>query len=242
MLTILGFFAFAEDERKPKHRMFEVTRSTGQVHIDGKLDEPAWKKARPVTGFHLIRRSGLSPLRPAATQAQVLVLWDDNNIYFGAEIEDEDLFAKYTAHDSPLYKEDVFEVFVWPDESRRYYYEFEVNPLGTVFDMFTPNSDAGGFHRWGEFKAGIKAKGTVKGTLNNWRDKDKGWTLEFAIPLTAFKDTLRIPPKPGDKWRIAFCKYDYSVHLAKGREMSSTCAFTKRSFHNLEDYDAIVFR
>jgi hypothetical protein len=42
--------------------------------------------------------------------------------------------ATFAARDDPLWKEDVFEVFLAPREPPRLYFEFEVNPLGTLFD------------------------------------------------------------------------------------------------------------
>jgi Carbohydrate-binding family 9 len=42
--------------------------------------------------------------------------------------------ATMTRRDEPLWKEDVFEVFLSPLPEPTVYYEFEVNPLGTLFD------------------------------------------------------------------------------------------------------------
>lgn len=47
---------------------------------------------------------------------------------------DEGVTATYTRRDEPLWKEDVFEVFLGPEESPTVYYEFEVNPNGALFD------------------------------------------------------------------------------------------------------------
>jgi len=42
--------------------------------------------------------------------------------------------ATMTRRDEPLWKEDVFEVFLSPLPEPTVYYEFEVNPLGALFD------------------------------------------------------------------------------------------------------------
>ncbi len=47
---------------------------------------------------------------------------------------DAGVVATYTRRDEPLWKEDVFEVFLSPEESPSVYYEFEVNPKGALFD------------------------------------------------------------------------------------------------------------
>jgi len=47
---------------------------------------------------------------------------------------DRGVVATLTERDGPLWKEDVFEVFLSPEGSPGIYYEFEVNPLGALFD------------------------------------------------------------------------------------------------------------
>jgi hypothetical protein len=47
---------------------------------------------------------------------------------------DDGVVASLTKRDDPLWQEDVFEVFLSPENPPRLYYEFEVNPLGTLFD------------------------------------------------------------------------------------------------------------
>lgn len=42
--------------------------------------------------------------------------------------------ATYSRRDEPLWKEDVFEVFLAPGSDPSVYYEFEVNPKGALFD------------------------------------------------------------------------------------------------------------
>ena len=49
-----------------------------------------------------------------------------------------------------------------------------------------------------------QVKAIYNGTLNNDKDKDKGWTMEFAIPMTAFSNINGIArPKPGVKMGIS---------------------------------------
>jgi len=49
--------------------------------------------------------------------------------------------ASLTERDDPLWQEDVFEVFLSPEDPSRVYYEFEVNPLGTLFDARVSSPD-----------------------------------------------------------------------------------------------------
>ncbi len=47
---------------------------------------------------------------------------------------DSGVVATYTERDAPLWREDVFEVFLAPEDPPRRYFEIEVNPLGALFD------------------------------------------------------------------------------------------------------------
>ena len=54
---------------------------------------------------------------------------------------DDGVVATLTERDAPLWQEDVFEVFLAPEDPPRLYYEFEVNPLGTLFDARVSSPD-----------------------------------------------------------------------------------------------------
>ena len=50
------------------------------------------------------------------------------------DARDDGVVATLTERDAPLWKEDVVEVFLSPEDPPHVYYEFEVNPLGALFD------------------------------------------------------------------------------------------------------------
>ena len=54
---------------------------------------------------------------------------------------DDGVVATHARRDAPLWEEDVFEIFLAPEEPARLYYEFEVNPLGTLFDARVASPD-----------------------------------------------------------------------------------------------------
>jgi uncharacterized repeat protein (TIGR03806 family) len=82
----------------------------------------------------------------------------------------------------------------------------------------------------------------LRGTLNNWKDKDQGWSVEGKIP---WKDFMRSGGRPAidQRWKFALCRYDYSVAF-EGPELS-TCAPLKSlpnpDFHHHEDYAGLKF-
>lgn len=54
---------------------------------------------------------------------------------------DDGVVASLTERDGPLWQEDVFEIFLCPEDPPHVYYEFEVNPLGTIFDARVSSPD-----------------------------------------------------------------------------------------------------
>jgi hypothetical protein len=83
---------------------------------------------RPVS---LLRaQDGAPPALPTA----VRVALRDGALLARFDGRDRGVVATLTQRDGPLWEEDVFEVFLSPAGSPGVYYEFEVNPLGTLFD------------------------------------------------------------------------------------------------------------
>jgi hypothetical protein len=212
----------------------QCRRATGRIKIDGVLDEVAWEKAEELKDFAVYWQN-----RKPKTATTAKLLWDDTYLYFAADMEDEDLFARVKERNGMTWYDDVFELFFKPSADRLAYYEFQVNALNTPLELFLPSRGAGGYLRFSDTRLGMESAVQLRGTLNNWEDKDKGWSVEGRIPWTAFKATGG-RPKPGDKWRFALCRYDYSATL-ENPELSSTAPLTKENFHRYEDYGELTF-
>ena len=106
--------------------------------------------------------------------------------------------------------------------------------------MALPSRGAGGYQRFApNTRLGMESAVKLQGTLNDWHDKDTGWTVEGRIPWSAFA-LAGGRPKPGAKWRFALCRYDYSVTLPR-TEQSSTAPLTQPDFHRYEDYGELTF-
>jgi len=221
-------------EKADTARLFPCRRAVGKITIDGKLDEPAWERAYLLDDFRL----PVSLERPeSATSARVL--WDDEYLYFAMVMEDLDVTAVKKEHDSYTWEDDVAELFLKPSDAEHPYYELQVNALNTSLDLNIARRGAGTFDRWKPWVSGIRSAVVVKGTLNHWKDKDKGWMVEAAVPLKSFLGTTR-KPQLGDRWRFAFCRYDYSVYL-EAKELSSSARLPVGSFHHFEGYDWLEF-
>ena len=164
----------ADDEAPPVVREAECRRAQARIKIDGVIDEVAWDKAQVLQGF-----SAFWDRRKAKSATKARLLWDDEYLYFCAEMEDVDLYADVKEHNGMCWTNDVFELFFKPAEDKLPYYEFQVNALNTVLEMYLPSRGAGGYQRFAPLgNLGMESAVKLDGTLNDWTDKDKGWTVE----------------------------------------------------------------
>jgi hypothetical protein len=222
----------------PTDRVFECRAASGPIVIDGKPDDAAWKEAAVIDDFVTGWAKG-GP-RPATTKTKARMLWNEQGFYFLAEMDDEDLYADVTKHDGETWFNDVFEIFFKPADDKPAYYEFEINALNTVFDLYLPNRGQGNVRRFlGAHEFNLQTAVTLRGTLNRETDRDQGWTLEGLIPWRGLQMTGGAPAE-GDRWRFAFCRYDYSVYLGDP-ELTSTAVFKQANFHRYEDYPWVKF-
>jgi hypothetical protein len=217
-------------------RSAECRWRSGPIRIDGVLDEKAWEGAQVLQDFAVFWQK-----RTAKTTTKARLLWDDEHLYFAADMEDSDLYADVKEHNGMTWYNDVFELFFKPSTEKLAYYEFQVNALNTQLEMFLPSRGSGAYQRFGIGAPRMGTESAVKlhGTLNKWQDQDKGWTVEGRIPWTAFKSTGG-RPEAGAKWRFALCRYDYSVVFDQP-ELSSTAPLTQPNFHRYEDYGELTF-
>ena len=90
---------------------FECRWCDTPIKIDGIGDDEAWKHAQPIDQFYL---PWLKQPRAATTKTKAKLLWDRDNLYFLAEMEDGDLFADVTEYNGQTWNNDVFELFFRP--------------------------------------------------------------------------------------------------------------------------------
>ena len=198
-------------------RRYVAYRATAGLRIDGRLDEPSWASTAWTDQFVDIE-GDRQPAPRFRTRAKML--WDDDNFYVAAELEEPDVWATLTERDSVIFHDNDFEVFIDPDGDTHAYYELEVNALGTVWDLLLikPYRDGGpAIHGWDI--AGLQAAVDVRGTPNRAGDRDEGWSVEIAMPWKILREAAanRRPPQPGDRWRVNFSRVQWQVDAAEGR-------------------------
>jgi len=131
----------------------------------------------------------------------------------GFEVEDPDVIGGFPkdAKDPHLWTKDTVEIMIDPDGDgdNNDYYEIQVNPQNLVFDTQydgynTPKTEPNGPFGHQDWSAKMKSAVVVDGTMDKTGDKDKGYTVELAIPWASFTKAKAHPPKPGDSWRMNF--------------------------------------
>ena len=203
-------------------RLFPVKLAAGdKIVVDGKGDEAAWGAAAS-TGPFVDVGSGRSAASYPVTGSAKLA-WDDLNMYVLIEVKDPDVLGFFTDKGAqpkdwtdtgqPMtWNHDTAEIMIDPDGDgdNVNYYELQINPANKVFksqfDAYNmPKTEPQGPFGHEDWEPRMKTAVVVHGTIDKPGDKDEGYTVEAAIPWTAFtKGAKTLPPKPGDVWRMNF--------------------------------------
>lgn len=198
-------------------RGYVCSRSAEPLTIDGKLDEAGWAAA-PWTDAFVDIEGDAKPRPHFRTRAKML--WDDTYFYIAADLEEPHVWGTLTEHDSIIFHDPDFEVFIDPNGDSHEYYEFEMNALNTGWDLFLPKPYKDGGPAMNEWEIpGLKTAVHVRGTLNKPSDRDEGWSVEIAIPWKVLGEHAHrpAPPAAGDQWRVGFSRVQWQIDTKDGR-------------------------
>lgn len=182
-------------------------RVDGKIKVDGKLNEADWQKAQSTSSFVDISGEGFA--KPCY-DTSAKMLWDDNYLYVGAVLQEDDIKAKLSQRDTIIYYDNDFEVFLDPDGDGQNYFEIETNAKGVIFDLMLdkPYRSGGNFMiQWD--CPGLQLAIHREGTLNKSKDKDKQWSVEMAIPHKTLTVNFSNPAQAGNCWRINFSRVQW---------------------------------
>ncbi len=199
----------------PRH--YVCCRAAGPIVVDGRIDEPAWEAVPWTEDFVDIEGAGKPPPR---FRTRAKMLWDDQYFYIAAALEEPHVWATLTEHDSVIFHDNDFELFIDPDGDNHNYAEFEMNALNTGWDLRLPKpyKDGGKADNSWEIP-GLKTEVHVDGTLNKPSDVDSGWSVEIALPwpvLGKLSDQPA-PPRDGDQWRVDFSRVEWKTNIEDGK-------------------------
>lgn len=177
----------------------QAPRIDTTVAIDGRLDEPVWRRAAMLTGF-----SEYSPAdqRPAPDSTEVLVWYSREAIYFGIRAYEPHGPVRATLADRDnISSDDYVEIDLDTYHERNRAFVFEVNPLGIQADGtknegggFTPGSNVSP----GQADLSADYIWQSRGEVQPW-----GYEVEIRIPFSS----LRYPNVAVENWGIQVMRY-----------------------------------
>lgn len=215
-----------------------VYKAEEQIMIDGKGDELSWKKATAYSFDHFYNVE-----KPDDRQlSQVKMLWSEENLFFLFQLEDKYITAREKSRDGQPYFDDCAEIFLIPSEEKiDMHLGYEVNLYKASNDFVFLNDMLKGQHLVVKsFNPEFEVAATVDGTMNDNSDIDKGWTMEFAIPLKNFHINGPITHvKPGVKWAFLALRQDRND--AEGDRRSTSTLFKLRKDENVHNPKSFGF-
>jgi hypothetical protein len=158
---------------------------SGQVRIDGRLDEPAWQAAIPFSDFRQTDPHEGQPVSEA-TEARVLV--DGDAIYIGLRLFDREphKIQQQLARRDEAIDGDLVEVTIDSYHDHLTAFIFRLSPLGAKRDAAVSPS--------GEQDNSWDAIWDGAASVDN-----QGWTAEFRIPLSQLRYD---PNNPDHVWGL----------------------------------------
>ena len=169
------------------------------------------------------------------------ILYSEQGIYFLFLCEDQELTATFTQDFSDLWKEDVVEVFLWPDSSHTIYFEYELSPKNIELPILIPNVNQK-FLGWRPWKYSgsrrVQHETSVQMVTTAGGASISGWTAEFFIPYELLIPIVEGAPQPGELWRANFYRLDYDG----GQQKRWTWQRTEKHFHEYWRFGYFKFR
>ncbi|MFI8377296.1 carbohydrate-binding family 9-like protein [Leeuwenhoekiella sp. NPDC079379] len=213
--TLLVFlFCFSGVAQKITPRSYVAHHIEAPLTIDGKGNEGVWQQAEFSEEF-----IDIEGVKTPKYQTRFKMLWDDDNLYFYAELIEPHIWATLKQRDTVIFYNNDFEIFIDPDGDTHNYYEFEMNSLNTIWDLLLAKpyrESAPVLDSWDI--QGLQSAVSINGTLNDPSDIDTSWSVEIAMPWSVLTEASGSNDLPIDKfWRINFSRVNWDHTLENGK-------------------------
>lgn len=218
---------------------YAVVRKTADFQVDGEGSSENWMKAEWLD-ITLQESADDAPV-PLKTKAKVL--YSETGIYFLFLCEDEKLTATIEEDFGPLYREDVAEVFLWPDTLVPVYFEYEISPLNYELAFLVPNIN-GKFQGWrpSRYEGRVRTRHatSIQGGEKKSHSAIKSWMAEVFIPYALLNPIVGKAPRPGDKWRANLYRIDYDKGYTSWTWQKTTPKL-RGSLHEFKKFGTLIF-
>ncbi|MGH9936680.1 MAG: DUF5916 domain-containing protein [Blastocatellia bacterium] len=181
-----AFSSFAQTGNQA--RPVSIGRFESAPTIDGKLDEPAWREAAALRGFHQTQPGdNTAPSYPTT----ILLGYDKERLYLGVHAADDPKKVRATvAKRDDITSDDYIAIYLDTFNDRRRAYLLMFNPLGAQQDgLFSEGSEP-------DFSVDVVMES--KGALT-----EDGYSIEVAIPFKS----LRYEAGKGKLWGVHALRY-----------------------------------
>lgn len=168
----------------------------------------------------------------------IRLLWNENYLYVGIRMDDSDIVDEAARDQTHIFTQaDAVELFL-KHEAYPCYWEIYGSAGGRKSCYFFPGRGRLGLPGSSRYRHGVTVRTSLGGTLNNEKDRDRGWTLLIKVPAA---DLTRHGAewKAGEKWTIHLVRHNYSVYLPS-REVSVFPEFHAGNPHFHEGYAPLV--
>jgi len=189
--------------------------------LNGDLSKPAWADVPWTSVFVDISTSTIPRLRTRAK-----LRWDDDFLYVAAELQEPQLWATLTEHDTVIFNDNDFEIFVDANATTWGYKEFEMNAYNATWDLMLnrPYGDGGGEqscrvdpHPCFDMEPPLASAVRLDGSLNEPSGPpDTGWSVEVALPIKQLMHQnagADQTPSAGTFWRINFSRVQWHLEV-----------------------------
>lgn len=193
---------------------------TGNIQIDGKLDDTNWSQAVLIEDLHQVfPREFVTPTQ----RTEVRVFYTPDAIYIGARMWESDptlISDRVLRQGQALGSDDIFAVILDPYLDRRNGYRFEVNANSVRWD--------GLFQNISDVEANWEGIWEAKSVRDN-----QGWTTEIRIPF----QTLSFNPG-STSWGINFNRIrrrsgESIAWMSRNREINPSVSGTATGLEDL---------
>ncbi|MCB0633117.1 MAG: carbohydrate-binding family 9-like protein [Saprospiraceae bacterium] len=213
-------------------------RTSNPPTIDGRLDETEWQLAPQSPPFRDLI-SGAATIH----DTRAAVMWDDENLYVAYWVEEPDLQASITERDGLIYQNNDVELFIAGKDVYYEFEINAYGTIYEVLFVWEEAYEKGGFHNlpglsydapgrrifngvgyrphprgprigfWNWDLEGLQSAVFTDGTINNSEDRDRGWTVELAVPwaglsILSVGEDRAMPPRSNDIWRMDFSRFN----------------------------------
>jgi len=198
-LCLVPVFSAAQETFVPVYQpALTVTRSTGDIQVDGRLGDPGWTGAARAGNF--AEHSPGDQTKPDV-DTEVLITYDDKNLYVAWLCYDDpnEVRASFCERDN-IFSDDYVILCIDTYGDATLAYEIAANPYGIPGDILFSSTNG----EDGSYDMIFESAGQIT---------EFGWVVEMAIPFAS----MRFPGEELQEWRVDFwrnrprgSRYQYS--------------------------------